>query len=348
MWLPGKSRIRRVLARARAWLSRSVVVLMYHRIAEVTRDPWELAVAPGHFAEHLEVARRYGQLLTVREVTRMLAAGRVPHRGIVVTLDDGYADNLLQARPLLERHGVPATVFIAAACLGRHEGFWWDQLERFVLEPVDVPQRLCLEVGGRVHEHDLATDSRYPAPAQETHARWRAVADTPTTERHRLFLLLYRLLRPLGDLERQRVLGHLAAWSGMPRSGASNARPLTHSEVRALAADDLVEIGAHALTHPQLSACARDVQWAEIRGSRQTLEETIGREVVSFAYPYGSVSDYTRETVSLVANAGFSGACVTVPGAVRPTTDCFELPRFHVTDCDGDEFARRLAAWEAC
>lgn len=337
--------VHRVLARARDRLSPPALVLMYHRIAAVTPDPWQLAVTPAHFAEHLEVVRRYGRPLTVGDLSRAVGAGRIPPRAIVLTLDDGYADNLLEARPLLARHDVPATIFIAAGCLGRHQGFWWDQLERLVLTPVDLPRRLGLEVRGEIHQYDLGTGTHYPVGVQREHAGWRPGTDFPTG-RHRLFVTLYRLLRPLGDPERQRVLADLAAWS-QAAPYPPTARPLTSSEARELGGDGLVEIGAHTLTHPQLSTLDRETQRAEIRGSRATLEEATGKEVVSFAYPYGSRSDYTPETVTLVAEAGFSGACTTLPGAVRRTSGRFELPRFHVEDCDGDGLARRLTDWTA-
>ena len=116
-------------------------------------DPWQLAVTPSHFAEHLEVIRRHGRPLAVRDLTRALADGRTPRRAIVVTFDDGYADNLHHALPLLERHDVPATMFIAAGCVGRLDGFWWDQLERLILTPGDLPPTLRLEIRGQRHEY---------------------------------------------------------------------------------------------------------------------------------------------------------------------------------------------------
>jgi hypothetical protein len=51
--------------------------------------------------------------------------------------------------------------------------------------------------------------------------------------------------------------------------------------------------------------------------------------------------------VALVREAGFSGACATTQGTVGRDTNVFELPRFHVPDCDGDAFARRVAGWLA-
>ena len=316
---------------------------MYHRVSAVRRDPWQLAVTPAHFAEHLEVIRGHGRPLLVRDLTRSLGAGRAPGRAIILTLDDGYADNLLEARPLLERHDVPATVFVAAGCLGR-PSFWWDDLERVILTSTDLPPHLRIVVRGEAHEWDLEDDVRYPLDDQSRDAGWQAATEPPTG-RHRLFLALYRLLRPLSDPERRQALGALDSWAGAASADSPPARPLTVAEVPRLAANGLVEVGAHTLTHPQLSALDREAQRTEIQGSRLALEEITGGPVVSFAYPYGARSDYTSETLSLVKEAGFSGACATMARPVGRGTPPFELPRFHVEDCDGDGLARRLAAW---
>jgi peptidoglycan/xylan/chitin deacetylase (PgdA/CDA1 family) len=340
----GTTRIRKVLARARARLAPSTLVLMYHRVAAVSRDPWQMAVTPAHFAQHLQVIRRYGRPITCRDLGRELSRGRAPGRAIAVTFDDGYADNLLEARPLLERHDVPATIFIAAGCIGRPEGFWWDALERLVLGSTDLPSRLQLDIRGRSHHYDLGAGRGYPIEIQEEHVGWRAGSEPPT-ERHRLFLALYKLLRPLPDSERGRALNHLSEWAGVASTAPSPSRPLTAPELGALAGGGLVEIGAHTLTHPQLSALDRESQREEIRGSRLALHEAVGEEIASFAYPYGSRSDYTSETVALVKDAGFSSACATTQGVVRRGTGRFELPRFHVENCDGDGLARRLTQW---
>src|SRR5438045_9462568 len=105
---------------------------MYHRIADAAHesDPWGLCVSPARFAEQLAVLRECGTPLTLRSLVREHERGDVPSGGIVVTFDDGYADNLHAAKPLLERFDVPATVFVTSGQIAKDGEFWWDGLER--------------------------------------------------------------------------------------------------------------------------------------------------------------------------------------------------------------------------
>ena len=77
------------------------LVLMYHRVAEVDNDPWALAVSPRHFDEHLQVLRASYQTATPRQVAAATDGEEVALGTVVVTFDDGYADNLHLAKPLL-------------------------------------------------------------------------------------------------------------------------------------------------------------------------------------------------------------------------------------------------------
>jgi peptidoglycan/xylan/chitin deacetylase (PgdA/CDA1 family) len=105
-------------------------ILLYHRVASVSSDPWRLAVPPDVFDRQLEVIAARFQPLPLRELVAGLRAGDLPARAVAVTFDDGYRDNLLAAKPLLERHGVPATVFVISGYIGSERDFWWDVLER--------------------------------------------------------------------------------------------------------------------------------------------------------------------------------------------------------------------------
>src|SRR6185369_12061218 len=122
-------------------------------------------------------------------------------------------------------------------------------------------------------------------------------------------------------------------------------RPLSSAEVQALAKGGQFEIGCHTVTHPKLSSLPESLQHREIQASRTSIDELIGRRVTSFAYPYGSASDFTTTTSDIVRQCGFSSACATTPGAVDGTSQLFRLPRLQVEDWDGDEFGQRLEGW---
>jgi GT2 family glycosyltransferase/peptidoglycan/xylan/chitin deacetylase (PgdA/CDA1 family)/glycosyltransferase involved in cell wall biosynthesis len=108
------------------------LILLYHRVAEVQPDPWSLCVTPQRFAEHLDVLSGRWNVLRLRDLVRALQVGALPDRAVVITFDDGYADNLHNAKPVLERYGKPATVFVASGYVGNKREFWWDELERVV------------------------------------------------------------------------------------------------------------------------------------------------------------------------------------------------------------------------
>jgi peptidoglycan/xylan/chitin deacetylase (PgdA/CDA1 family) len=99
-------------------------------VASVSSDPWRLAVPPELFEPQLEVIATRFRPMPLRELATGLRAGTLPPTAVAVTFDDGYRDNLLVAKPLLERYGIPATVFVISGYVGSGRDFWWDVLER--------------------------------------------------------------------------------------------------------------------------------------------------------------------------------------------------------------------------
>ncbi len=80
---------------------------------------------------------------------------------IAVTFDDGYANNLHAAKPLLERFTVPATVFVAVGALEDPREFWWDELDGLLLQPGTLPDALQLHVNGRCLAWKLGDAAHY-------------------------------------------------------------------------------------------------------------------------------------------------------------------------------------------
>jgi peptidoglycan/xylan/chitin deacetylase (PgdA/CDA1 family) len=316
------------------------LILLYHRVAETSPDPWSLAVTPRHFSEHLDVLRRHALPIAMRDLAAAHQRGRVPSAAVAVTFDDGYADNLHAALPLLERQEIPATVFVTSGFIGARREFWWDELEALLLQPGELPETLWLVVGEKRHEWALGDAVYTPAEAERDRA-WTPY-DPPPTARHRAYHAIWRLLQPRTPAEQRAALDSLYEQAGREPRARPGSRALISSELTALAASPLVEIGAHTVDHPVLARIAPEAQRAQVAGSRAALEEQLGAPVRGFAYPFGGPRDYGRPAVEAVRDAGFDYACAASGGATTRFSSRFQLPRLYMIDMDGDAFAELL------
>jgi peptidoglycan/xylan/chitin deacetylase (PgdA/CDA1 family) len=309
------------------------IILMYHRVARVAHDPWQLAVWPDRFAEQIEALVQLRRVVPLRWLSAELARGRIPKRVAVVTFDDGYADVLTQAKPVLERYACPATVFLVTGVIGDSRAFWWDELSRMVFETPVLPPELEMEIAGRVHRWRI--DSRLAGSSNHR------LGDGLGLTREQLHYELWRLLRPLEPGPRWEFLMRLCLWAGMVIEADSVHRPLAAEEVRRLATPGFIDIGAHTVTHPALSMLDEAKQRCEIEGSRITCEDLIGEPIHTFAYPFG---DFDEASAACVRDAGFACACTTQGGRVSRQSNPMRLPRFGIGNWAGDDLARRFTA----
>jgi peptidoglycan/xylan/chitin deacetylase (PgdA/CDA1 family) len=329
----------RPIRRAGRWAKQQInprgIILMYHRIADELFDPWRLCVTPDNFAAQLEILRSSGlRVIHLHELAASLASGKVPKRSVVITFDDGYRDNLENARPLLEQYGIPATVFIASGYVASDGEFWWDSMERVLLMPGRLPDTFQVETDGQRASWDLNGDATWTDEDAERYRDWRPY--TPAhTPRQRLYSELRALLFQASPEERTRVIADLLAWADIPSAARPKRRILDEDGLRRLAVDDLVDIGGHSISHPELARLSVAEQDHELRASKKRLEAVLGREVIALAYPHGSC---TADTKRLAAQAGYAFACGTQRQAVERDADLYQLPRVGVPNVSGADF----------
>lgn len=332
----GMGRLRRAAHR----FGPKTLILVYHRVNQIARDPQLLCVTPEHFAEHLAVIGRSYHPVALADLFAGHGLRLLRGRQVVVTFDDGYADNLHEARPLLVQQGVPATVFVTAGMLDSDQEYWWDELERVLLASPELPPKLALSLDGEEHAWDLP-----PGPPED--AGWHVLLAGPRSPRQTAYVELMGLLRPLSPAARGTAMAELFAWAGLPRTARPEQCALSGAELRRLEEGGLVAAGAHTMSHSVLARLPLPQQWAEITAGKTVLGACLGHPVTAFAYPFGGHSDYSADTVRLVREAGFECACANFPGLLMWRADHYQLPRFLVRDWDGPEFARRLEAWFA-
>ncbi len=320
------------------------LILMYHRISKEESDPWSLCVAPEQFSQQLEVVKRVGLPVHMNQLIERFDNRDSTKSSIVITFDDGFVDNLYQAKPLLETHHVPATIFLVTDYLLRKQEFWFEELEGLLLRAGTLPRKLHLTINGQEMDWELGDSANYTGGAFVRNRNWRALEEPPTL-RHSLYFDLWKRLRPLGDTERRNALDQLWTWIGNTPALRHEHCALSVKEAQRLAEGGIFEIGSHTKTHAQLSRLSEAAQRNEVAQSKSFLEDLIGRPVNSFAYPYGGYGDYSPASIACAREAGYRSACTTLPGKVDGDTDRFQLNRVAVGDWNGEEFERFLSGY---
>ncbi len=110
-------------------------ILLYHRVAQPDGDPFGLCVSPKNFAETLDRLKGWGRFLSVGELVRRQRDGTLEPRSMAISFDDGFVDVIENGLPVLERLGVPATIYCIAAGLG--QPVWWDRLRAAVSDDAE-------------------------------------------------------------------------------------------------------------------------------------------------------------------------------------------------------------------
>lgn len=334
-----KKNLRRIARRRQP----GALILLYHRVAELSRDPFRLAVTPAHFAEHLDVLARRHRVISLENMLSCLDNGTLPPRAVVLTFDDGYQDIAQHAQPELAKHGMQATVFVTTGYVENREEPWWDQLEQLCFYPGSLPSELKM----RFPEGEyLWQDSDPPGGrGDRPPADWNWYQSVDDDPRQVLFRGLYDHLKLSAPGRREAIMDRLFQWAGMQRTTRSSHRILSRDEIARLDSEGVVQIGAHTVTHPMLSVLSTPEQRTEIVGSKLYLQETVGHAVNTFAYPYGARPGNGTQTRDILVQGGFVGACSGQGGRTTRETDRLSLPRNEVWDCDGDAFERLLEDW---
>jgi peptidoglycan/xylan/chitin deacetylase (PgdA/CDA1 family) len=280
-------------------------------------------VSPAHFEEQL------GRLREIGEVVRLddeLGRGRFAGLGrrrprFAVTFDDGYVDNLTTAVAALERHDVPATLFVPSGFIGT-SAFWWDRLDRLVMlseAPVDA-----------LRDAFAACGVVLPTWSSPSAAPNRI--DFHTTLHDGVTWLAPRQIDELID----RVVGHLGV-----AAPETDGRPMTADELATISRHPLITIGAHTANHRVLTKLDDDAVLDELVSGARALDELIGAGHRLLAYPHGAAD---RRVARLAAKAGFTHALTTEGRTVSRIDPPRLLPRINPQNVDGAAFAGWLHA----
>ncbi|MDO8264619.1 MAG: polysaccharide deacetylase family protein [Gallionella sp.] len=291
-----------------------LTILIYHRVLPHP-DPLRIGEVDAEtFERQMAFLARHFAVMPLMDAVDALKNSRIPRRACCITFDDGYADNLTIAQPILERHGLPATVFVATGYLDGGRMFN-DTVIEFVAR-VAGPLLDLQSLGLGLHRVGSQEDRRNAIKS---------------------ILAIVRFLPPR---EREEVVGRMVQ---SVRCGAlPNDLMMTTAQLKKLS-DRGVEIGGHTVAHTVLTTLDLEAAHAEISEGKRRLEEITGKRIRTFAYPNGRPGkDYAAEHVALVKALQFEAAVTTAHGVSDWQSDLCQLPRFTPWDKSMTMFAARM------
>jgi peptidoglycan/xylan/chitin deacetylase (PgdA/CDA1 family) len=272
------------------------VILMLHQVTPEARRDFEpngiLKVTPAFLENVIEEVREAGfEIISLDEVKARLT-GLAPRKPFAVfTLDDGYRDNRDHAYPVFKRHDVPFTIYVPSAYADGEGELWWLALEEALrrLSSVEIDR------DGDKRVYGLTT------------ARDKAAA----------FRAIYWWLRNMPEARARMITADLASKAGFDQVALCRDLIMDWNEIRALAKDPLVTIGAHTCRHFALAKLPAEEARSEISNSTSRIEQELGGPCRHFSYPYGDETSAGDREFEIARALGIETAVTTRKGLIH-------------------------------
>lgn len=294
-----------------------LTTMIFHRVLDKHDPLFPEEIDAADFDRICRWTAEWFNVLPLGEALRRLKAGTLPRRAMAITFDDGYEDNYCTAVPILVRHGLQATFFIATGFLDGGT-MWNDRL----IEAVR-----CTRL----------TDLDLLLPGETTH---RILPLGGLAQRRRAIDELISAVKYLDHEQRLAAVETVEA--ACAAESPSRGPMMTSDQVHGLVRHGM-EVGGHTVTHPILRCLKPEASSREIVQGKRQLESIVGRPVAMFAYPNGKPGvDYAAVAVQQVREAGFEAAVSTGWGVADQSTDPYQIPRFTPWDRSRTRFGIRL------
>ncbi len=291
---------------------KKLFILIYHRVLDKPDFMRPGEVDKQAFAWQMELLANYFNVLPLPEALEKLKNDQLPARAVSITFDDGYADNYLNALPILKKNNLNATFFIATGYL--NGGIMWNDQVIEAVRRLDSDTLDLTPYG--LQCFDVKTTEKKSAAAQQV---LQKIKHLPTQKR-----------QTIADFMTTQV------------KSVPNHLMMTNEQVVQLHRAGM-EIGGHTVTHPILANLDEDQAAQEINQNKQTLEQLLQQKIRLFAYPNGKPgTDYRPEQIKLIKAAGYQAAVSTQWGVANKDSDFYQLPRFTPWDEQPSKFMGRM------
>jgi peptidoglycan/xylan/chitin deacetylase (PgdA/CDA1 family) len=272
-------------------------VFMLHHVLPAT----PLAFAPNRHLEvtpefldrviRLVIARGF-DIVSLDDAQVRLREGALGHPFVCFTFDDGYRDTFHHAYPIFRRHGLPFAVYVASDFADGRGDLWWLALEQLLRKTETIELRIAGDM--------------------------RRFSCRRPGEKTRAYRTIHQWLQQVPEADARGIVADLCRAHGLDVSGLCSELVMDWDELRDLARDPLVTIGAHSRSHLPLSQLSYAESRFEIEQSIARIEREIGRPCRHFSFPCRGDGGAEPREFELAREAGISTAVTARSGLLRP------------------------------
>lgn len=287
----------------RLW-EKCIFCLMLHRVAEQDENKLyaneNMKVSPRHLECFILDAKRKGySFIALSDLAKILNSKTELSRLIILTLDDGYRDNIENAVPIFREYGVPFTIFINTFFVESHVSPWWYLLENLLLARREIIW------GGRTY-------------------------NTSTMASKEMFFLHLRETALFSQGGAAMMINSLCGQNDFHIDDHANFF-MNWSDLRALSREPLAELGNHGHSHVNLKEIGGSAIREEFIVANELIYENIGCYPRHYCVPYGL---YDACAVNVLRELGAETCVTTSPGVItkKSIRALLELPRFMLTE----------------
>ena len=281
---------------------------MYHRVLP---DPFSfpyhiqpgMYVTPDTLKKHVTFLKQNFEVVFLEDLVKDAQKGKSLGRRCAITFDDGWRDNFDYAYPILEEHGIPATIFLATGFLSNDEVFW--------------PEKLCYYL----EKFNFATSDDAPFVFSGF------IEDVAKGSELRHHLFYERAISLLKSYSCKDIADIISYFEFKLGKCMFERQVVNQAEVQRMHSSGLVRFGAHTHNHVLLNHLDHGSVIEEVLTSRCKIEEIINAPVVTFSYPNGN---YNPDVKEILAQNGFIAAVTTTRGFFTKSTSLLEIPRIAI------------------
>ncbi len=247
----------------------------------------------------IQELRKFYRIISIDQAVTQIKNNDIKTDSVVLTFDDGFRDNFTQLYPLLKKHNIPATYYVNASVLSTKNSLWFQSIINYF--------------------YAVSESSVYVAVSDTTY-------DLSTAQKR--YESAFHFMRHLqANYKPQEFHSIIETMAGDLRFPNEEDIHMTWDDLKVLAKDPLITIGAHSYNHYPLGFCDEKLSSYEIEQSITELETNLGLKITHFSYPRGHEEDFNRHHIDCLKSKQIDSAVSTIRGVNRTGEDLYRLRR---------------------